>query len=223
MPRITVDTNATTPPAPPVKIPLISQIDDQLKKISGTSVFAAFSAFPQNVTFADEEENENIILLLRAHIITNVPWILISLIAALVPLIIIPLLGSAGLGGIAGAGTIFIFILLWYLGIFTYAFISFLSWYFNVYIITNERVVDVDWYSIIYRKVSSAQISKIQDVSATQIGVLSGIFDYGNVQIQTAGEEENFEFTNVPHPQLVSKKIQELMQKEEKEWEHGSN
>lgn len=221
MPRISVDTNATTPPAPPVKIPLLSQIDDQLKKISGTSMLAAFSAWPQNVTFSDEEENENIILLLRAHIITNVPWILITLLLLLIPLVIFPFLGAAGLPIRPGTG--FVFFLLWYLATFTYAFINFLSWYFNVYILTNERVVDIDWYSIIYRKVSSAQISKIQDVSATQIGVLAGIFDYGNIQIQTAAEEENFEFTNIPHPQLVKKKIDELMQKEEKEWEHGPN
>jgi hypothetical protein len=40
--------------------------------------------------------------------------------------------------------------------------------------------------------------------------VLAGVFDYGNVTIQTAGELPNFDFTNVPHPQLVVNKIKEL-------------
>ncbi len=84
---------------------------------------------------------------------------------------------------------------------------------------TNERIIDTDWYSVVIRKVSSTQIAKIQDVSATQVGVFPGVFDYGNVQIQTAGEEENFEFVSVPHPQLIAKQINELMEKEEKEGE----
>ncbi len=84
---------------------------------------------------------------------------------------------------------------------------------------TNEQVVDVDWYSVIYRKISSAQISKIQDVTSKQGGVLAGVFDFGDVIIQTASELPNFDFSKVPHPQLVVRKLKELMQKEELQWE----
>ena len=80
-------------------------------------------------------------------------------------------------------------------------------------------MVDIDWYSLLHREMSLAQISKIQDVNAIQVGVLAGLFDYGLVTIQTAGEAPNFDFTNVPHPQLVVQKIQELMQAEEIQWE----
>ncbi len=233
MPRIAVDNvTPTTPTPPPVETPVVSeptpvvtpapapahvdtQTDTDMKKVSGTSSLSAFCAYPDGITFSGEEDNEQIILLLRAHIITNIRWILATLGLAIIPIILVPLIGSFGLP--VGAGTGFVLILFWYMGIFTYAFISFLYWYFNVYIVTDERVIDVDWYSVIYRKVSSAQISHIEDVAATQSGVFAGIFDFGNVNIQTAAEEENFEFTNVPHPQLVAKKIEELMQLEEAE------
>lgn len=223
MPRIAVDNVSPSAPTPPpvethvVPTHVDSQTDTDMKKVSSASVFAAFDAFPDGITFSGEEDNEQIILLLRAHIITNVRWILVALGLAIIPIILVPLVGSFGLP--VGAGTGFVLILFWYMGIFTYAFINFLYWYFNVYIVTQERVIDVDWYSVIYRKVSSAQISHIEDVSASQGGVFAGVFDFGNVNIQTAAEEENFEFTNVPHPQLVAKKIGELMQTEEKQWE----
>lgn len=237
MPRIAVDnvepdpnktSTVVVPPAPIVAEPTLetpqapthvdTQTDTDMKKVSGTSSLAAFCAYPDGITFSGEEDNEEIILLLRAHIITNVRWALTTLGLVVLPIILIPLFGSFGLP--VGSGTVFVVILAWYLGIFTYAFINFLYWYFNVYIVTDERVIDVDWYSVIYRKVSSAQISHIEDVSASQGGVFAGVFDYGNVNIQTAAEEENFEFTDVPHPQLVAKKIEELMQIEDTEIEH---
>jgi len=185
---------------------------------SGSSMFSSFSVTPTGVKFGEAEEGETILLLLRAHIVTNVPWIAISLLLLIVPLILLPLF--SGLGGFGvGAGTGLVFILFWYAGTLTYAFLSFLYWYFNVYIVTNERIIDTDWYSVVVRKVSSTQIAKIQDVSASQAGALAGLFDFGNVQIETAAAEENFEFVNVPHPQLVAKQLNELMQKEEQEGE----
>lgn len=196
-----------------------SLTDQELKERSGSSILAAFDAFPRDITFSDKEEDENIILLLRAHIVTNLPWLVITAGLLLFPLLILPLIRASGAS--LPFGTTVALVLFWYLGTFTYAFINSLYWYFNVYILTDERVVDVDWLSIIYRKVSSAQISHVEDVSASQGGVFAGVFDYGNVQIQTAAEEENFEFVAVPHPQLVAKKISELMEKEEKQHEKG--
>ncbi|MCL4390259.1 MAG: PH domain-containing protein [Patescibacteria group bacterium] len=227
MPRIKVDDQQPTapPPAPtPVSVtppPAKSQLDPELMQKSNSGIFSAFSVQPA-VSFNEAEEGEQILLLLRAHIVTNVPWIIISLFSLILPIILLPLFSALGGLGL-GAGTGFVFILFWYAVTFTYAFLNFLYWYFNVYMVTDERVIDTDWYSVVVRKVSSCQISKIQDVSSTQVGALAGLFDFGNVEIQTAGEEENFEFENVPHPQLVAKQIQELMQKEELEWEgHGT-
>ncbi len=196
-------------------------IDQELEEKSGHSSLSAFIAHPPGIFFADKEPEEQLILLLRAHLVTNVPWVIVSLILLVAPLVLVPVMAAAGILAGVGPGLIFVVVLFWYLGTFTYVLLNFLYWYFNVYIVTDERVIDVDWYSVIFRKVSSTQIVKIQDASALQSGVLAGIFDYGDVQIQTAGEEENFEFASVPHPQLVAKKIEELMQQEEKEFERN--
>lgn len=183
--------------------------------VTNSSLLSAFSTLPAGVSFGEAEKGEKIILLLRAHWVTMVSWILVALGLLLAPLFIVPLVSTMGFSGFS-AGTGLVVVLFWYLGTLTYTFLNFLYWYFNVYIVTNERIIDVDWYSVVVRKVSSAPLAKIQDVSAIQVGVLSGVFDYGSVQIQTAAEEENFEFAAVPHPQSVVKQLEELLQKEEK-------
>lgn len=193
--------------------------DQKLRQQSVSSSFSAFWAFPEKIRFEGEDDDENIILLMRAHVLTNIKWLLATLILLIAPIIFFPILISLNIIPPIGAGLGLFVTLFWYLGTFTYAFINFLYWYFNVYIVTDERIVDVDWYSIIYHKTSSTRIAKIQDVSATRIGVFAGIFDYGNVNIQTAAEEENFEFTSVPHPELIKNKIDELMEVEEQQWQ----
>ncbi|KKU90501.1 MAG: hypothetical protein UY21_C0022G0002 [Microgenomates group bacterium GW2011_GWA1_48_10] len=192
--------------------------DEELRRVSG-SPMAAFAAFPAQVHFSGEHKDEDIILLLRAHPVTNVPWILIVIGMGLLPLIVLPLLSA--IGGLAGlsAGTIFVTTVFWYMGTFTYGLLNALYWYFNVGIVTGERIVDIDWSNVIYRDVASALMSKVQDVRADQAGVFAGVFDFGSVYVQTAGTEPNIEFLRVPHPQLVVRKIQELMAAEEKEWE----
>ncbi len=204
-----------TGPAKPDLAPVASvpSVDTELRDVSGGKL-TAFAAFPVGVSFSGEEDKEKVVLLLRQHPITNLPWILASIAFLLLPFFLFSALLLTGTVPPLPTGFKMAFILFWYLGTVTYAFLNFLYWYFNVYIVTDERVVDTDWYSVIYRKVSSALITKIQDISSTQSGVFAGIFDYGDVNIETAGEEPNFDFSRVAHPQLVAKKLEEMMQDE---------
>lgn len=213
-----------TPEAPKIKDKTnVNDTDGLLKLKSGNPLFSAFCAFPDAINFEGEDPDEKVLLLLRAHVVTNIKWILITIGLLLVPLIIFPLLASFNMLSGVGGGTGFIFTILWVMGTFTYAFLSFLYWYFNAYIVTNERIIDIDWYSIIYHQTNSTRISKIQDVSSTHSGVFASMFDYGNVHIETAAEESNFLFEDVPHPDLISQKIQDLMETEEKQWEKNPN
>lgn len=238
MPRITVDTaeQVEAPAAQPEKSEEVVVGPEQKQEMppqlsvsvpppvvglgllqgASSSWLSAYVVNPVGVLFGEAEPGEQVNLLLRAHLATNLVWVTVAAVLLILPVIILPFISSVGLSGVS-AGTGFVVVAFWYLGTFTYAFLNFLYWYFNVYLVTNERIIDTDWYSVVVRKVSSTPIAKIQDVSASQVGVFSGIFNYGDVQVQTAGEEENFEFTSVPNPQEVAKQINELIQMEEKE------
>lgn len=224
MPRIKVDNLEPDLQVEEIRdprFPLEMTTDEELRQKSGGAVTSSFCAFPTSVHFSGEHNDEEIILLLRAHLVTLVPRLLLIIILAILPIAILPVSILAGIFPSIGPGFGLILVLLWYLGLFTYGFLNILYWYFNVGIITSERIVDVDWNSVTNRDVATAMVSKIEDVKEDQIGALSGVFDFGSVYVETAGNEPNIEFLNVPHPQLVIRKIQELMAAEDKEFEHN--
>lgn len=177
----------------------------------------AYSYCPDNATFETQEAGERIILLMRKHPITNVPWILLVAGLVFAPSVLgfIPLASlfppQFGLGAL----------ILWYLLATAIALEGALSWFFNVYIITDERVVDVDFHNLIYREISDAKIDKIQDVTYKVGGVVRTLFNYGDVLIQTAGTIPNFDFVAVPNPAEVAKILQELRTQEEVEVVEG--
>ena len=180
---------------------------------SDYSPFAAYSAMPHRTSFSTQAKDEKILLLLRKHPLTQLKWIFIAILIASIPIIFsgVPLIGflpaNFQFAGVFG----------WYLLLTGFIIESFLTWYFNVYIVTDERIIDVDFLSLIYHDVASAKIDKIEDVTAIQGGAIRSVFDYGTVQIQTAAERTEFEFEDVPHPTLVTKLLNELLLEEERE------
>jgi len=174
---------------------------------------AAFSILPQRISFETQEMKEEIVLLLRKHWVTNVPWLAIVLLMILAPLglRVFPLLSFLPLR------FQFMTIVMWYMLTLAYVLESFLSWYFNVYIITDERLIDVDFYSLIYKRISEAKIDRIQDVSYSQGGIVQALLNFGTVTVQTAAETPEFELESVPQPARITKVLNQLVLQEEQE------
>ena len=105
----------------------------------------------------------------------------------------------------------FVLTLIWYLITVAYAMESFFSWFFNVYIVTNMRIIDIDFYNLIYKQVSDTNLGNVQDLTYNMGGVVRTIFNYGDVFIQTAAEVTEFEFLAVPHPDKVVKVIEDQL------------
>jgi uncharacterized membrane protein YdbT with pleckstrin-like domain len=174
--------------------------------------FASYVVKPNNIRFETQEKEEKIILLLRQHMITNIGWITMSLGLFFLPVIFL----FFGNGWIPFRYQL-LFFTLWYLMVFAFAFERFLLWYYNVYIISDERIIDVDFMSIHHKEIAQAKVDNIQDVTFVVTGFLQSMFNYGTVYIQTAGEEREFDFVDVPHPDKVAKVLNELLLEEEKE------
>ena len=98
----------------------------------------------------------------------------------------------------------------WYVAAFGFVLTNLIHWFFNIYIVSNERIVDVDFLYLLYKKFSIAELTKIQDLSYTTSGILAAMFNYGNVYVQTAGEMPNIEFDRVPNPRRVVERIRDL-------------
>ena len=89
---------------------------------------------------------------------------------------------------------------------------GFVNYYLDVYIVTNERLVDIKQNGFFRRDIAELHLRQIQDVEARVEGFLQTLLHYGNIHIQTAGERENFIFEDVPHPYTTARKIIELHQ-----------
>jgi len=114
-------------------------------------------------------------------------------------------------------------LIFWYLITFIYAFEKFLSWYFNLFLITNQRVVDIDFRNLLNKHFATADLSMIQDTSSSVRGLFGTFFNYGDVLIQTASEKNQIIFEKVPNPEKIIKLLQELRDLEEQNDGEQSN
>ncbi|HBB76587.1 MAG: hypothetical protein A2186_01940 [Candidatus Levybacteria bacterium RIFOXYA1_FULL_41_10] len=158
---------------------------------------------PKGVFFTNLEEGEEIILFLRRQLVTNAPWIIKALVASLLPIFFFIGMNLLGLVLPLPEDYILVFTFFYYLVVLGYVFLNFISWFYNVSLVTTARVVDIDFSQLVYESVAATKLPQIEDVSYHQVGVLPSIFDYGDVSVQTAGSASNFLFASVPHPEKV--------------------
>ena len=203
---------------------------DEVKEMNKEGVFngswKSLVAYPKKTKFEFQNKGEVIMLLMRRHPVTNLGWAMASLILLFIPFF----WGEFPLLTAVSEKVRFGITVLWYTGLLLYAFQNLLLWFYNVYIVTDERVVDVDFFGLLYKNVNMAQLKNVEDVSYSQIGIMSSIFNYGKVVVQTASEQLSddvgqesaaFTFNAVLNPDRVMRVISQLMEQEEQEAYEG--
>ena len=169
---------------------------------------------PTETHYDGEDTGEKILYLFRRSFITNLRWIFSTGIMLLIPFVA-SLFYESAINNQAQtispqfAGTI---VILWYLVTFGFAFHSFLMWYFNVYIISDKKIVDIDFRGFLYKNISEAPIKNIEDVTSNVSGLFGTTFNFGYVDIQTSAEKREFEFENVSNPSKIRDLIADLVE-----------
>lgn len=190
---------------------------EQIKKMVGRHgrdfLFTSYSTFPTKVCFETQDDDESVVLFLRQHPIVNVSWIIMVIFFLTLPSVFSFFPPYANLPG----SYQFVITLAWYLFAFGYGLAKLMGWFFNIYIVTDERIVDVDFVNIFFRRISTAKIEEIQDVNVQSSGALETFFGYGSLFIQTAAEVSQFEFVAIPAPDKVGKILNQLIDHEEQE------
>lgn len=178
-----------------------------------SALLGAFIRKPRGVRFDGQDNEEEILLFMRQHVIVNFRWILISAVLFFTIPIFDFLLGFGNTSLAQLLPPSYNFILHVMLGLFTfgYFFENFLNWYFNSYIVTNKRVVDIDFYGLTHRRFSEAPLRNIEDVTNNISGLAQIAFHFGDVSIQTAAESREITFENVPNPDRVQDIISDLI------------
>lgn len=179
--------------------------------------FAAYIPKPKHIKIDVQSDEEQTILVLRQHPVTQIKWI-----GSIIVMLFLPVLfGSSGIFDFLPGTYRFAGVLGWYLLTMGFAVETFLKWFFRVFVITDERIIDVDFISMMHKDVSTTKIDKIEDVTALTSGFLSSMFDYGTIVIQTAATKQELNFENIPHPAKVTALLNELIIEEELEKYEG--
>lgn len=172
----------------------------------------SFKSFPKGLNFHGKEQGEEVVLVIRAHWIIYLPQILLILLVLALPWIAVGISNTI----LDNVPVFLSFLLTAFLIALSIAVSSILKWYYNVSIITDQRVIDLDFPNIMAHSMSEAQLEKIEDVTHKQLGILGSFFDVGSVYIQTAGTAQNIEFTNVPRPRDIQDILIDMLESKQK-------
>jgi len=192
--------------------PISPELEDELEsgkaKVWGRELrFLSTVVFePAHLSFEDQGPDEKIIIFTRPHLITNLKWFLLLVLSVLIPPFAFSLLNF----GFIPVNFRFIGLLAWYLLVFAFAFERFLVWFFNVEIVTNKRIIDVNIPNILFRDITQTPLEKIQDVTAETAGFMRSLLTFGDVRVQTAGSIPEIKFEAVPNPSKVSEVLNDL-------------
>ena len=107
------------------------------------------------------------------------------------------------------------------LSIFTLSFVGlflwmhfFASWsdhWLDAWIVTNERVINIEQHGFFRREVSSFPLSRIQDVTYTISGIIPTWLHFGDVRVQTASISDDLIMKQVPFPQDIKEQLANLI------------
>jgi hypothetical protein len=205
---------------------IVAEAKKMFEEKGGSSPFSSLIVLPKKVKFEAQNEGETIILIARSHFITQVWWLAVASFMVFVPMFWSEFPLVAGVNQATGFGLMIV----WYLGLGFFVLERLLLWFYNVYIVTDERVIDVDFFEIFYKNVDVTPIKNIEEVNYRQVGVATSVFNYGDVIIQTSSEQATsnigkesaaFTFEAVPNPDRVVRVLSELMEQEEREAVEG--
>jgi len=172
----------------------------------------------EEINFPGQHENEKIILFLRRHWFIFLMRFLLIIISV-AGLVVIYFLFSALSPNFQGSDYYNLLLFgesLATLFIWNFFFILWLDYYLDAWIVTDERIINIEQRGFFYRNISELKLTKVQDVTSEIIGVIPSILDYGNIYVQTAGEVGRFNFYQIPHPNQVKNVIVELQEKEQR-------
>lgn len=161
----------------------------------------------------NQRDYEKLAFLLRRHWFIFLKIFLLYLILFLIPVgfyYALPILYPELELGNLGRAILILGASLYYLLTWTFFYGKFIDYYLDVWIVTNDRIRNIEQKGLFNRTISELKLYRIQDATSEVKGFLPTFLDFGNVYIQTAGEKERFIFRDIPQPEEICRKIMEL-------------
>ncbi|EKD49467.1 MAG: hypothetical protein ACD_63C00135G0003 [uncultured bacterium] len=154
------------------------------------------------------KEDEEPIMLLRRHKAT-----FIAPVARTVVLIIVPLAFLDFFLTYVWATAI---LLTWIVFVLCWGVYSWFTWYFNITVVTSQRIVDIEQKGFFNRVVREAIYDRISEVTFAVKGIFATMFNYGHVNVFIKDSKKPLVVDFVASPEIIKDKllkIREITQK----------
>lgn len=144
--------------------------------------------------------HETVLMTIRRHWFVLLAPSLIIFVLLLLPVIILPLLPFVLPEADLNLGSLGIFMLSLYLMfLLVFAFLIWMNYYLDVWIITSERIIDIEQHNLFSRTISEFPMSRVQDVSIDVHGIIETFLKFGDLKVQTAGTHNGFVINDAPN------------------------
>lgn len=170
----------------------------------------------------NQERGETTKLFLRRHWVAVLGILGYLIMFILAPIVLISLMKIAEveiLGDPVWGAIVSTVIAIYVLIVASVIITQFTDYYLDTWIVTTERIINIEQHGLFSRVVSTLHLNEVQDVTAETNGFFATILSFGDVYIQTAGTRERFNFKGVDNPEDVKTAILQLVHEDKQR--HG--
>lgn len=161
------------------------------------------------------EKDEEIIMEARKHWFVLVGDIIVLAVMVMAPLVVyflwiffvpvnLPFVAEG-----SGSHLLLAFYTLWVLGAWVAFFVRWTDYYLDAWYVTKRKILHIDQKGLFHREISSVRFEKIQDVTVEINGIIPTLLRFGDVQVQTAGENRTIILRSAKKPDELKNMIME--------------
>lgn len=156
--------------------------------------------------FEDQFDDEEVLFVFRKHPIVMRKGLVLALLGPLVgviPAAIKPDLGfGAFFGGLAAGCILGVLVLL----------PSWIGWYFSVFIVTDQRFIQITQKGLFHRAVADLGLNQIQAINYEINGLQETLLGFGTIKMQTYVGD--LVIHDVHHPAKIQKKLASILREQ---------
>lgn len=161
---------------------------------------------PKEKYFADQLDDEDVQLVFRKHPVVMRKGLVFGMLgplAGVIPAATFPSLGFGWffgglLGGFVLGGLIFL--------------PSWINWYYSVFIVTDQRLIQVTQRGLFHRGIVDLGLGKIQSLNYEVAGLQATLLGYGTILVQTYMGD--LVVHNVHHPAKIYKQLLTILKEQ---------
>lgn len=170
-------------------------------------------------TLIHKKSYEHVLYVLRRHPFTFLPRALFALTLLILPMVLIVLMRR--LFPELFVSAIFFPIItlassLYTLFVLLLLYTEFTDYYLDLWIITNDRIIDIEQFGLFSRTISEIDLFRLQDVTTEVKGFFATFLNYGTVTVTTASTNPDLVFRNIRDPNKIRNELIRLSHEDRK-------